>query len=638
MTLIGMVAVGVAGFAKIVVDIFKAFEVSEKKTETLEQRNRRVLLDHVDNFWVKGILEKSLHGAALIEPGIQQDMQAVRYPWNIRQEATDKALPPGKSMLEIFQEIGMGRSLLILGAPGSGKTTELLELARQLIERARKDDSQPIPVVFNLSAWQEKYSFDKWLVDQFGVFYKAPKDIAQSLIKADQVMLLLDGLDEVNKKQRNACIQAINLFRKEQGMISLAVCCRSEEYAELDKQLEFEGAIAIQPLTPAQVNAYFAQFGKRIAGLTQLLEKDTILCKLTETPLMLSVMTLAYLDTPSSDIQITSNIDIQRKRLFDTYIARMFARSGRSRLDCYPQQDVLHWLAWLARKMIEFSQIPFLIENLQPGWKETEEQKQRQFLIQFKLYNALIIGLVVGPIFWLGAGLLVAGMLTGTLFFGVVGLISGLIPGLFLGLISGLIFGLRGNEINTVSVLSWSWKKEWKGPIVRLSVGLIFGLLLAVIIFLISMWWIGLPILLVFGAIGVLTWGLRGSQIYETTFPNQGIRLSIKNALFGLASSVPIFGIIGGLVSWWLGDFWFILTGGLIVGLIAGPIVGLDFGGAAAIKHYLLRWMLARSNCLPWKLVPFLDHATDLVFLRKVGGGYIFVHRLLMEHFAEMDV
>jgi hypothetical protein len=38
------------------------------------------------------------------------------------------------------------------------------------------------------------------------------------------------------------------------------------------------------------------------------------------------------------------------------------------------------------------------------------------------------------------------------------------------------------------------------------------------------------------------------------------------------------------------------------------------------------------------KLVPFLNHCVDLIFLRRVGGGYIFVHRLLMEHFAEMYV
>ena len=36
-------------------------------------------------------------------------------------------------------------------------------------------------------------------------------------------------------------------------------------------------------------------------------------------------------------------------------------------------------------------------------------------------------------------------------------------------------------------------------------------------------------------------------------------------------------------------------------------------------------------------VTPFVD-GVDLIFLRRVGGGYIFVHRLLMEHFAEMYV
>jgi hypothetical protein len=32
----------------------------------------------------------------------------------------------------------------------------------------------------------------------------------------------------------------------------------------------------------------------------------------------------------------------------------------------------------------------------------------------------------------------------------------------------------------------------------------------------------------------------------------------------------------------------------------------------------------------------FLDYAAERVFLRKVGGGYIFVHRLLLDYFAGM--
>jgi len=30
----------------------------------------------------------------------------------------------------------------------------------------------------------------------------------------------------------------------------------------------------------------------------------------------------------------------------------------------------------------------------------------------------------------------------------------------------------------------------------------------------------------------------------------------------------------------------------------------------------------------------FLDYCVDRIFLRRVGGGYIFIHRLLQEHFA----
>jgi hypothetical protein len=39
---------------------------------------------------------------------------------------------------------------------------------------------------------------------------------------------------------------------------------------------------------------------------------------------------------------------------------------------------------------------------------------------------------------------------------------------------------------------------------------------------------------------------------------------------------------------------------------------------------------------VPWNYIRFLDYAAERVFLRKVGGGYIFTHRLLMEYFATL--
>ena len=49
-------------------------------------------------------------------------------------------------------------SMVLWGPPGSGKTTTLLTLARDLLDRADWDDQHPIPVIFNLSSWSQLLS------------------------------------------------------------------------------------------------------------------------------------------------------------------------------------------------------------------------------------------------------------------------------------------------------------------------------------------------------------------------------------------------------------------------------------------------------------------------------------------------
>lgn len=61
-------------------------------------------------------------------------------------------------------------------------------------------------------------------------------------------------------------------------------------------------------------------------------------------------------------------------------------------------------------------------------------------------------------------------------------------------------------------------------------------------------------------------------------------------------------------------------------------------GCKACIKHFALRLILYRNNYIPWNYARFLDYATERIFLQKVGGGYIFIHRMLMEHFAQMEL
>jgi predicted lipid-binding transport protein (Tim44 family) len=81
---------------------------------------------------------------------------------------------------------------------------------------------------------------------------------------------------------------------------------------------------------------------------------------------------------------------------------------------------------------------------------------------------------------------------------------------------------------------------------------------------------------------------------------------------------------------------------GLIGGLFYGPFIGLIAvifgGGKDCIQHLTLRLILYAHGYIPWNYARFLDYATERIFLQKVGGGYIFIHRLLLEHFAQMEL
>jgi hypothetical protein len=70
---------------------------------------------------------------------------------------------------------------------------------------------------------------------------------------------------------------------------------------------------------------------------------------------------------------------------------------------------------------------------------------------------------------------------------------------------------------------------------------------------------------------------------------------------------------------------------GLIFGLIGGVISGSNRGGSAVIKHYALRLILWLDEWTPFNFIKFLDHSPRLILVKKVGGGYIFIHRMLLD-------
>jgi hypothetical protein len=75
----------------------------------------------------------------------------------------------------------------------------------------------------------------------------------------------------------------------------------------------------------------------------------------------------------------------------------------------------------------------------------------------------------------------------------------------------------------------------------------------------------------------------------------------------------------------------------LVLGLGLGFGTAFARGGCAVLSHIALRFVLWRSNTMPWNYVRFLDYCAARILLRKIGGGYAFMHRTLLEHFATLD-
>jgi eukaryotic-like serine/threonine-protein kinase len=201
---------------------------------------------------------------------------------------------------------------------------------------------------------------------------------------------------------------------------------------------------------------------------------------------------------------------------------------------------------------------------------------------------------------------------------------------------------IRSRRITVVETLRWSDGALSSG-IVGLAVGLVVVLVSGLIdnatplgnpvIALGMVLVIGVVFVLVFGLLG----GIVGSEVEAKSTPNQGIfrsaRMAILVGLFiGLASGLVAMLVIVGVEGLGRGQ-----ATALAVGLSIGLTVGLIFGGYACLSHYAPRAVLWRSGALPRDIVRFLDYATDRVFLRRVGGGYIFVHRLLQEYFATLE-
>jgi len=415
---------------------FRKKQQPEAITLSPEQaaRTRQQMLAKVHTMWIKGVLEQSLYQIARLELGLKEAPEQINHPAKLQLEQAGyhpRELPNGITMIKVFKEFN--NTLLLLGAPGSGKTTLLLEFTRDLIQEAEKEKTHPIPVVFNLSSWAvDRSTIADWLIDELNNRYDVPKRLATYWIKHDEVFPLFDGLDEVSREHREECVESMNTFRKEHGLLPLVVCSRYYDYSALTNKFSLPSAVVIQPLTPEQIDSYLSNAGDALAHIRILVKSDVTLLELLDTPLMLSIMQLAFQNNihPTTTSLQGGNLAERRKHLFDTYIAAMFTR--RKSIARYSQEKTMQWLQRLAQSMKEREQTIFYLERMQLDLLPNKLHTMQ------KILSLISVGIIFEPFY------VIFGLAMG-LSFGPFYVIFGLAFGLAYGLAYGLAFGLANS-------------------------------------------------------------------------------------------------------------------------------------------------------------------------------------------------
>ncbi|MCA2214344.1 hypothetical protein [Jidongwangia harbinensis] len=534
----------------------------------------------------------------------------------------------------VFEELS--GSMLILGGPGAGKTTQLLDLAERLIadgraQRRRSPDNEPpVPVVVDLTDWSRPRTRRRWLPSRtrssdpqpmslwLGTTlrerYGIPAMVSATWLAEDRLVLLLDGLDEVSERDRERCVEEINELQR--AVTRLAVCSRTADYDSLRGRLRLQGAVEIQPFRREQVVAFLHAISPQLNGVAEALSGDKELWEMLTTPLMLNVMALAYGEKSARLVPHDGNPETRRKLLFDAYVIEVLARHRARTWSLSTERTLLALRALAHISTATNSGVQVArpsVQALDAGLDDAQKRIQAGWL-------------TVAPAFT-GAIALAAVIAQKT------GMVIGLLAGAaacFLGMLflTNAQLVASPNRMTTARyLLLFAWS---------VFIGTVLYLELWVLLELMPADWEVSSNFWLTGLIGFLAFVSWTTLVYGPMTTDRDIPVGRAPLALVIQALLSAPGVIIASAFWPLPAFiglWPTLSA--VIGIVVGWVIGMALSQTTLAS--LTRFVLVfAGEPDPWR-PGLLQFAADRSLLSFVDTEYRFVHLLVRDHLAVCD-
>jgi predicted NACHT family NTPase len=252
--------------------------------------------------------------------------------------------------------------LLILGKPGSGKTTLLKYLSLRAIRQEL--ESSPIPFFISIRSWAqevnktEELSLLTYLHNKYNELGVSRPQL-ELLLKQGKILILLDGLDEVNTDTRSRVIQEITSFAETYYQNQIIITCR---LGALNYHISGFTSIELADFTQDDIEIFAQKWFVVAAGnnpeiglkkATKFMEnlalpENQSLRELGITPILLNLLVSVF--------QTLKVFPSKRSKLYEVGLAIFLVRWDESRLI---KRDEVYRNLSVTQKMKLLSQIAF---------------------------------------------------------------------------------------------------------------------------------------------------------------------------------------------------------------------------------------------------------------------------------------